>query len=56
VHGRNGVYGGNVEIIAIREICKASVAGYLVSEGKITQVLTAVAHPFVTDRNVSLFV
>jgi hypothetical protein len=36
------VCGGNVEVIAISEICKAFVNVYFVSEGRITQRSTVI--------------
>jgi hypothetical protein len=51
---RNGVYGGNVEIIAISEICKVSVTVCFVSYGQISQKLTVIVGQVVNERNLSL--
>jgi hypothetical protein len=50
--GKAGVYEGNVEIIALSEICKIYVSVYSVSNGQINQPLTVTANQIVTERNI----
>jgi hypothetical protein len=54
--GGNGVYGGNVEIIVVNEIYKASFIEYFVSGGQITESLTVIVGQVVTEMTESLFV
>jgi hypothetical protein len=42
--GRNGVYGDNVEVIAISEVFKVGVIVYFVSEGQVPSPLTFYTH------------
>jgi hypothetical protein len=48
----NGLYGGNVEIIAIIEICNMSVSVYFVTECQIIQPLAVRVDRVVAERNV----
>jgi hypothetical protein len=48
------VYGENVEIIAIAEICKLTENVYFVSEDQITPPLTVVVSQVATGGNVFL--
>jgi hypothetical protein len=50
--GANGLYGGNVEIIAIIGICSLSVSVYFVTEGQTIQPLTVTIDRVVAERNV----
>jgi hypothetical protein len=40
--GKNGVYGFDVRIIVIYDICETSVSDYVVSENLITQPVTVI--------------
>jgi hypothetical protein len=50
--GENGLYVGNVEIIAIIEICNSSVSVHFVTEGQIIQPLNVTVNRVVAERNV----
>jgi hypothetical protein len=50
--GENGLYGGNVEIIAIIEIYKLSIGVYFVTESQIIKPLTVTFNSVVAERNV----
>jgi hypothetical protein len=52
---KNGMYGGNVEIIAISEIHKFFISVYFISEDQTTQLLTVTFDQVLTQRNVSLY-
>jgi hypothetical protein len=52
----NEVYGGNVEIIAITEICTVSVSVYFVYEGEITQPPTVTVGQVAIEKKVSLLI
>jgi hypothetical protein len=54
--GKNGVYGGNVEIIATSDIFKVSASIYFVSQGKISQPFTVIVGQVVTERNAAVMV
>jgi hypothetical protein len=50
--GENGVYGGNVEIIAIIEIYNLSVSVNFVTESQMIQPLTVTFNRAVAETNV----
>jgi hypothetical protein len=52
--GENGAYGGNVEIVVINEIYKASVIEYIVSGGQITESPVVIVGQVVTEMTESL--
>jgi hypothetical protein len=53
--GRNGVYGGSVNITAVSEICKASAKVYFVYEGQIRQPPTTGVGIFIRTSNKIIF-
>jgi hypothetical protein len=48
------LYGGNVEITAVKEIYKASAGLHFVPEEQIIQLLTVIISQVVMERNVSV--
>jgi hypothetical protein len=53
--GKAGLYGSNVEIIALSEIYKAYVNLYFVPMGQFNQSLAVIANQSVAERNIELY-
>jgi hypothetical protein len=54
VHGKNGAYGGNINVLTISETHKMSASVHFESDAQFTHPLTFTVGQVVNERNVSL--